>query len=86
MDHIEIVAAVGNKLANDFYEYNLPSYFKKPDISTSLDEVFEMVQKKYVKALYTPKDRLSPVKEFLEARADGKTTAGSFNQMKKGQT
>jgi len=85
MEHIEILAAVGNKLGNDFWEANLPSYFKRPDISTSLEEVFEVVKNKYVKALYAPKDRINPVKEFLEAKKDGQTTAGSFNQAKMGQ-
>ena len=85
MDHIEMVAAVGNKIGNDYWEANLPSYFKKPDISTSLEDVFELVKNKYVKALYAAKDRINPVKEFLEAKKDGQTTAGSFNQAKMGQ-
>jgi hypothetical protein len=55
---------------------------KKPDLSTSLEDVFEVVKDKYVKALYAAKDRINPVKEFLEARKDGQTTAGTFNQEK----
>jgi hypothetical protein len=85
MEHIEILAAVGNKIGNEYWEENLPSYYKKPDISTSLEEVFEMVKTKYVKATYAARDRISPVKEFLEAKKDGQTTAGSFNQAKMGQ-
>ena len=85
MDQIEILAAVGNKVGNDYWECNAPSYYRKPDISTSLDEVFELVKIKYVKAMYAPKDRMNPVKEFLEAKKDGQTTAGSFNKAKMGQ-
>eukprot|EP00331_Platyophrya_macrostoma_P006842 CAMPEP_0176428020 /NCGR_PEP_ID=MMETSP0127-20121128/12915_1 /TAXON_ID=938130 /ORGANISM="Platyophrya macrostoma, Strain WH" /LENGTH=455 /DNA_ID=CAMNT_0017809651 /DNA_START=23 /DNA_END=1390 /DNA_ORIENTATION=- len=82
MEHIEMMAAVGNKIANEYWEYNVPSYFKKPDLSTSLEDVFEMVKTKYVKASFAPKDRMNPVKEFLEAKKDGQTTAGSFSQAK----
>lgn len=80
MDQIEILAAVGNKIGNDYWECNAPSYYRKPDISTSLDEVFEMVTSKYVKAAYAPKGRINPLKEFLEAKKVGQTTAGSFNK------
>jgi len=82
MENIEILAAVGNRIANNYWEYNVPSYFKKPDITTSMEDVRKIVDDKYIKRKYAPKDFQSPIEEFVEARKNNKITAGAFRQQK----
>ena len=85
MEQIEIIAATGNKIANDYWEAKLPAYFRRADPSASLDEVFELVKNKYIKCLYASKGLPNPVKEFLEAKRDRQITAGVFNKAKMDQ-
>lgn len=82
MEHIEILAATGNKIANDFWEYSLPSYYKKPDVTASMEDVRKSVNEKYIKRLYTPRDQKNPVEEFIEAKKNYQMTAGAFRQEK----
>lgn len=82
MDKIEILAAVGNKIANNYWEHSLPSYYRRPDITTSMEDVRRMVNDKYIKRLYANKDARNPVEEFVEARKNSQMTAGAFRQLK----
>lgn len=65
------MAAVGNKLANDYYEYRMPSSLRKLDESSSPQQCSKFIQEKYVKKNYAPTNFPSPVKEFLENKEKG---------------
>mmetsp|Transcript_34201 Transcript_34201/g.30932 ORF Transcript_34201/g.30932 Transcript_34201/m.30932 type:complete len:233 (-) Transcript_34201:660-1358(-) len=72
-ENIEILAAVGNKLANDYYEFKLPKGFSRLDSSASMTQCRKFVDEKYVNKKYVPKGYPEPVKEFVENRAKGVT-------------
>jgi hypothetical protein len=65
------MAAVGNKLANDYYEYRMPSSLRKLDETSSNQQCAKFIQEKYVKKIYCPPNYPSPVKEFLENKEKG---------------
>ena len=67
------MAAVGNKLANDYYEFKLPKGFSRLDSSASMTQCRKFVDEKYVNKKYVPKGYPEPVKEFVENRAKGVT-------------
>ena len=82
MENIEILAAVGNRIANAYWESSFPSHTRKPDIGASMDEVRRKVNDKYIRKLYSPAGTPSPIQEFVEARKNGEITAGAFSSAK----
>jgi len=70
-ENIEIMATVGNKLANDYYEHNMPGGYRKPAINSTPEECRRFVDEKYIRKAWAPKGHPEPVKEFLECRKTG---------------
>lgn len=68
---VEIMQNVGNKLANDFWEYKIPKSFKRLDNSASPEECKRFVNEKYIRKSYAPQGHTDPVKEYLEAVKNG---------------
>lgn len=62
---------IGNKVANDFWEYKMPVGYRKPTVSSTQFELEKFVQEKYMKRAFAPPDFIDPVTEFLEARKNG---------------
>jgi len=50
----------GNKISNDYFEYNFPQHLEKPTPASSSDECRLFVQDKYVKRRWAPKKIPSP--------------------------
>jgi len=78
-DNIEIMAAVGNKLANDFYEYKMPSGYRKPTANSSPEECRRFIDEKYIRKAFSPPGFPEPVKEFLAAREKGEKPKFEFS-------
>jgi len=70
-ENIEIMSTVGNKIGNDFYEYDMPTGFRKPNTNTSPEECRRFIDQKYIKKTWAPSGYQDPVKEFVEARKKG---------------
>ena len=86
MENIEILAATGNRIANDYWERSVPASVRKPDLNASMDDVRRKVNDKYIKKLYAPSNQPSPIQEFVEARKNEQVTAGTFSASKLGNT
>ena len=65
------MSAVGNKLANEFYENKMPTGYRKPGPHSSPEECRRFVDDKYIRKNFCPKGYPEPVKEFLSARDQG---------------
>jgi len=70
-ENIEIMATVGNKLANDYYEHNMSSGYRKPAVNSTPEECRRFVDEKYIRKAWAPKGHPEPVKEFVECRKTG---------------
>lgn len=70
-DNIEIMATVGNRIANDYYEHRMPTGSRKPGANSSPEECRRFVDEKYVKKQYIPAGFREPVKDFIDCRAKG---------------
>jgi len=70
MDQLDILINVGNQSANDYYEFNMPNYAKKPSMHSTMDECWKFVNEKYVRKMYTPQNERGPVQNHLEAKAN----------------
>lgn len=84
-DNIEIMAAVGNKLANDFYEYKMPSGYRKPNANSSPEECRRFIDEKYIRKAFSPPGYKEPVKEFVAARERGEKPNFDFSSNKQTQ-
>lgn len=62
---------MGNKLANDYYEYQLPGNFRRIGPNTGPEECARFVRDKYIKKIFAPKDYQTPVQEFHENKKKG---------------
>jgi len=71
LDHIEILANVGNKVGNDYWEYKLPKSFKRLDANATAEECKRFVNDKYIKRNYSPIDHTDPVTEYNDAKKNG---------------
>jgi stromal membrane-associated protein len=70
-ENIEILAHVGNKIANDFYEAKLPNGYRKPNNHYTMAQVAKFVDEKYIKKLYVVQKSPTPVEEFVANRKEG---------------
>jgi len=70
-DHAEIMTSIGNKLANDFYEFKLPKDMKRLDVNSSPEECSRFVRDKYIKKNYAPTNFTDPVTELLLKKEKG---------------
>ncbi len=61
--HLEIIAGVGNKIAQEFYEANINSqeYINSEPMNRQT-----AVYKKYLEKLYAPANTSEPIKKVLE--------------------
>jgi len=84
-ENIEIMAAVGNKLANDFYEYKMPSGYRKPGANSSPEECRRFIDEKYIRKAFSPPGYKEPVKEFIAARERGEKPNFEFSSNKQTQ-
>lgn len=57
---------VDNEAANDFWEYKLPQGVRKPKESSSADEAWRFIQRKYERREFVPNNAVDPVTEFKE--------------------
>lgn len=73
------MAAVGNKLANDFYEYKMPSGYRKPTANSSPEECRRFIDEKYIRKAFSPPGFKEPVKEFVAARERGEKPNFDFS-------
>jgi hypothetical protein len=67
----DIMEKIGNKTANEFWEYKMPIGYRKPTVNSGSSELERFVQEKYVKRLYSPPDFVDPVTEYLDAKKNG---------------
>lgn len=67
----EIMEKIGNKIANEYWEFKMPIGYKKPTVSSSQTELEKFVQDKYVKRLFSPPEFVDPVTEYLDAKKNG---------------
>jgi len=67
-ENIEIMATVGNQLANDYYEQSMTSGYRKPGANSTPEECRRFVDEKYIRKAFAPKGQPEPVKEFIECR------------------
>jgi len=70
-EQIEIMSYVGNKLANDYYEYKLPHNFRRITMNTTPEDCFRFVKDKYIKKNFAPPNYPTPVEEFLQNKEKG---------------
>ena len=71
LDQIEILSNVGNKIANEYYEANIPTYYKKISLHSSMDECTKYMNDKYIRKMFAPHGTKTPVQKYLEAKANG---------------
>jgi stromal membrane-associated protein len=82
-DNIEIMATIGNKLANDYYEYKMPVGYRKPGANSTPEECRRFVDEKYIRKAFSPPGYQEPVKDFLACKAQG--TKPTFEYAKSAQ-
>jgi hypothetical protein len=75
---MDIMVNVGNKLANDFWEYKLPNSLKKPNLNSNPEDIKKFVNEKYIKKLFAPAGFTDPVKEYKDSKARGIPTKPSI--------
>lgn len=77
-DYLNILASVGNRIANDYYENKMPSGYRRPSASASNDETVRFVTEKYVKKAFAPANLATPVERLLgKNNEDSNTTTGT---------
>jgi len=79
-DNIEIMATVGNRIANDYYEHRMPTGYRKPGANSSPEECRRFVDEKYVKKAFIPAGFREPVKDFVDCRTKGTKPDFSYSQ------
>jgi stromal membrane-associated protein len=62
---LEPLENVGNRIANDYYEYTMPTSSYKPKVGATLEELTKFVLDKYKKRNFAPKDYPTPYEEYL---------------------
>lgn len=72
------MTSVGNKLANDYYEFKLPKGFRRLDSTANPEEFARFVRDKYIKKAFAPPGYPTPVEEFLENKKKGLVVDLSF--------
>jgi len=70
-ENIEIMAHTGNKVSNDYYEFKMPSGYRKPTTNYTMEQCRKFVDEKYIKKLFAPPEFPTPVQEFLANREKG---------------
>ncbi len=80
MSNINILAAIGNKIANNYWENNMPKHVKKLDLGSSMDEIQRFVNEKYIKKAYISPTVRHPVQEYLNMLKSQDITPGEFYQ------
>ena len=70
-DQLEILTIVGNKIANEYYEYKIPTYYKNINLRSSMNECAKFVDDKYIRKLFAPQGIKHPVQRYLETIAKG---------------
>jgi len=81
-DNIEIMATVGNKIANDYYEQKMPTGYRKPNANSSPEECRRFVDEKYIRKTFVPAGFPEPVKDFIACRTKGTKPDFSYSQQK----
>lgn len=60
---------IDNEIANEYWEYKLPSGVARPTENTPTSQVFRFIRDKYEKRLYAPKHALDPVSEYYQNKS-----------------
>jgi hypothetical protein len=72
LEWINILENVGNKMANEYWEYSMPKYYQKPNMNSSIEDLIYFTNEKYIKKMFSPKNRINPVEGFLNIKNDCK--------------
>ncbi len=83
-EQLEIMYAVGNESANEYFEKNLPSSSKKCN-SVSQEQSLEFIQNKYIKRVYSPAGFEDPVKIFIKMQQEPGYENNEFDNLFKQQ-
>lgn len=67
----ETMEKIGNKIANEYFEYKMPTSYRKPNVNSSMSDLERFVHDKYVKRLFSPPEFVDPVTEYLDAKKNG---------------
>lgn len=81
-ENIEIMATVGNGIANDYYEHKMPTGYRKPGANSSPEECRRFVDEKYIRKAFVPSGHREPVKEFVDCRTKGSKPDFTYSQQK----
>jgi hypothetical protein len=82
-DNIEIMAKVGNRVANDYYEHKMPTGYRKPGSNSSPEECRRFVDEKYIKKAFIPAGYQEPVKELIASRKNDTEPDFSYSHPQK---
>lgn len=80
LEQINILAAVGNRIANNYWENKMPKHVKNLDMSSSMEDVQRFVNEKYIKKAYISPSVPHPVQEYLNTKKTQDITPGEFYQ------
>jgi stromal membrane-associated protein len=80
--NLEIMAKVGNKVANDYYEHKMPTGYRKPGSNSSPEECRKFVDEKYIRKAFVPTGYQEPVKELIASRKNGSDPDFGYSQQK----
>jgi len=61
---MDLIVNMTNKMANDFYEYNLPRTLRRVNSETSDDEYKRFMTNKYIKKNFVSDNHTDPVSEY----------------------
>ena len=64
LELIEIFQNVTNKIANAYWEFNIPHDYIKPNFDSKNEEILKFVKNKYVHKLFAPKDTKNPLEKY----------------------
>lgn len=81
-DNIEIMAKVGNRVANAFYENKMSAGYRKPGTNSTPEECRRFVDEKYIKKAFVPAGYQEPVKELIASRKNGTDPDFGYSQQK----
>jgi hypothetical protein len=85
-DFLNILASVGNRLANEYYEHRMPSGYRRPTTNSSSDDCVRFVTEKYVKKSFALQNTSTPVEKILNKEEPTTTTSEGSQQTSNSRT
>eukprot|EP00916_Digyalum_oweni_P025344 GHVL01041757.1.p1 GENE.GHVL01041757.1~~GHVL01041757.1.p1 ORF type:complete len:535 (+),score=151.67 GHVL01041757.1:43-1605(+) len=65
---ITMVQNVGNRIANNFYEYSVPSSYHRPNSSDSVQTIKAWIEQKYIQKQFAPPGKVPPCDLVLQGK------------------